>query len=59
MAYHMKTAVVTGAGGFIGHHLVRFLKGQGCGSYRTTAKPRKIRLFCKFAGFIQVIFPEI
>ncbi len=33
--------------------------GVGCGSYRTTAKPRKIRLFCKFAGFIQVIFPEI
>ncbi len=34
-------------------------KAYGCGSYRTTAKPRKIRLFCKFAGFIQVIFPEI
>lgn len=29
MAYYSKKAVVTGAGGFIGHHLVRFLKGQG------------------------------
>lgn len=29
MADHLKRAVVTGAAGFIGHHLVRFLKGQG------------------------------
>ncbi len=26
----MSRALVTGAGGFIGHHLVRFLKEQGC-----------------------------
>ena len=26
---HHKKVVVTGAGGFIGHHLVSYLKGQG------------------------------
>src|SRR5262245_2883388 len=26
----MTRALVTGAGGFIGHHLVSFLKSQGC-----------------------------
>ena len=29
MTHYSKKAVVTGAGGFIGHHLVRFLKEQG------------------------------
>ena len=31
----------------------------GCGSFRTTAKLQKIRLFCKFAFPIQVNLPEI
>jgi hypothetical protein len=31
----------------------------GCGSFRTTAKLQKIRLFCKIAAPIQVILPEI
>ena len=29
MSEYTKTALVLGAGGFIGHHLVSFLKGQG------------------------------
>src|SRR5262249_32547168 len=32
---------------------------NGCGSFRTTAKLRKIRLSCKFADLIQVNLLEI
>jgi hypothetical protein len=32
---------------------------EGCGSFRTTTKLRKIRLFCKIADLIEVNLPEI
>jgi hypothetical protein len=31
----------------------------GCGSFRTTEKLQKTRLFCKIAALIQVNLPEI
>jgi len=36
-----------------------FDKVIGCGSFRTTAKPHKIRLFCKFADLKQAPLSEI
>ena len=40
----MRKVLVTGAGGFIGHHLVRYLKGQGYWVRGADMKPPEYEL---------------